>query len=52
MLFSFSTRFFTTKIALHFSHVNTNASNSVVKSVATGYDQCEANLAWLPEFAR
>ncbi len=42
----------TTKLALHFSLVNTNAADSVVKSIATGYDQCEANLAWLPEFAR
>lgn len=42
----------TTKLALHFSLVNTNATDSVVQSIATGYDKCEANLAWLPEFAR
>lgn len=41
----------TTKWALHFSMVNENASDSVVKAgneLATGYDQCKANLCFLP----
>jgi hypothetical protein len=42
----------TTKVALHFAVVNTNATDKVVTSIATGYDKCEANLAFLPEFAR
>ena len=37
----------TTKLALHFSLVNANATDSVVKNIATGYDKCDANLAWL-----
>ncbi len=42
----------TTKWALHFSLVNANASDSVVKEpphhLATGYAQCKANLCWYP----
>jgi hypothetical protein len=34
-------------LALHFSLVNANATDSVVKNIATGYDKCDANLAWL-----
>lgn len=33
--------------ALHFSLVNTAATDSTVKSIATGYAQCRANLVWL-----
>jgi hypothetical protein len=36
-----------TKWALHFSLVNAAATDSLVKSIATGYVQCRANLAWL-----
>ncbi len=35
------------KWALHFSLVNAAATDSLVKSIATGYVQCWANLAWL-----
>jgi hypothetical protein len=33
--------------ALHFSLVNAAATDSAVKSIATGYAQCRANLVWL-----
>jgi hypothetical protein len=33
--------------ALHFSLVNAAATDSTVKSIATGYAQCRANLVWL-----
>jgi hypothetical protein len=45
----------TTRWALHFSLVNANASDSVVKAghhLATGYDQCKANLCWLVTLLR
>jgi hypothetical protein len=37
----------TTKLALHFSLVNAHATDTRVTSIATGYTDCEANLAWL-----
>jgi hypothetical protein len=33
--------------ALHFSVVNSAANDKAVTSIATGYAQCRANLAWL-----
>jgi hypothetical protein len=36
-----------TKWALHFSLVNAAATDKLVTSIATGYAQCRANLAWL-----
>jgi len=36
-----------TKWALHFSLVNAAANDSAVKSIATGYAQCRANLVWM-----
>jgi hypothetical protein len=33
--------------ALHFSLVNAAASDDAVKSIATGYANCRANLAWM-----
>jgi hypothetical protein len=36
-----------TLLALHFSLVNAAATDSVVKSIATGYARCRANLVWL-----
>ena len=36
-----------TKWALHFSLVNAAATDRLVTSIASGYAQCRANLAWL-----
>jgi len=35
------------KWALHFSLVNENAKDGLVKSIKTGYEDCRANLSFL-----
>jgi len=37
----------TTKLALHFSLVNRVSSNALVKLIADGYTNCDANLCWV-----
>jgi hypothetical protein len=36
--------------ALHFSLVNSNATESNVRRITQGYSNCKANLMWLEEF--